>query len=210
MSADGRGLVSHGGGLLLMQTLRCLTKIKGSLGDCFAAAVVELDCMAKKHKMAACGKLGDSIRWCIDHPTSTYCDSTPGKHCVRSEKNGHTYRTCTTYYSPVQAWFMSNIYKKEKGMTAPGICDLSKFLGRIPGAKTAQGAADTVCGAIKDGIDLLDSLGPDVDAMNKKWDEFRTKYPGRGINVREKCMREDDGIGLKAPWRCGPLTYNPA
>ncbi|MEU1390933.1 MULTISPECIES: RHS repeat-associated core domain-containing protein [unclassified Nonomuraea] len=189
---------------------QCLTKIKGSLGDCFAAAVVELDCMAKKHKMAACGKLGDSIRWCIDHPTSTYCDSTPGKHCVRSEKNGHTYRTCTTYYSPVQAWFMSNIYKKEKGMTAPGICDLSKFLGRIPGAKTAQGAADTVCGAIKDGIDLLDSLGPDVDAMNKKWDEFRTKYPGRGINVREKCMREDDGIGLKAPWRCGPLTYNPA
>ncbi|MDP4512070.1 RHS repeat-associated core domain-containing protein [Nonomuraea turcica] len=195
---------------LAADATHCLTKIKGSLGDCFAAAVVELDCMAKKHKVDACEKLGDSIRWCIDHPTSTYCDSTPGKHCVRSEKNGHTYRTCTTYYSPVQAWFMTNIYKKEKDLTAPGICDLSKFLGRIPGAKTAQGAADTVCGAIKDGLDLFNSLGPDVEAMNKKWDEFRTKYPGRGINVREKCMREDDGIGLKAPWRCGPLTYNPA
>ncbi|WP_433433113.1 RHS repeat-associated core domain-containing protein [Nonomuraea sp. CA-141351] len=189
---------------------QCLTKIKGSLGDCFAAAVVELDCMDKKHKMAACGKLGDAIRWCIDHPTSTYCDSTPGKHCVRSEKGGHTYRTCTTYYSPVQAWFMSNIYKKDKDIAAPGICNLTKFLGHIPAAKTAEGAANTVCGAIKDGIDILNSLGPDVDAMNKKWDEFRTKYPGRGINVREKCMREDDGIGLKAPWRCGPLTYNPA
>ncbi|MEV0629133.1 RHS repeat-associated core domain-containing protein [Nonomuraea wenchangensis] len=195
---------------LAADATHCLTKIKGSLGDCFAAAVVELDCMARKHKTGACGKLGDAIRWCIDHPTSTYCDATPGKHCVRSEKNGHTYRTCTTYFSAVQAWFMTKIYEKEKDATAPGICDLTKFLGRIPGAKTVQGAADTVCGAIQDGLDLLKAFGPDVDAMNKKWEDSRMKYPGRGINVREKCMREDDGIGLKAPWRCGPLTYNPA
>ncbi|UBU09472.1 RHS repeat-associated core domain-containing protein [Nonomuraea gerenzanensis] len=171
-------------------TVRCFLKVKGSLGDCFAAGVVQLDCIKATKKVGDCGKLADGIYWCMSNPKSDYCDSTPQERpCVTKNKS----KTCERYYSSVQAWFSSEIYKKSD-LTTPGVCQVKDFLSHIPVAKPAETAASTVCGLIDSGIKIFNMVNKNAD-INANWKKARLSSPGSGLIVKRVCTDIAGDIG---------------
>ncbi|WP_433362735.1 RHS repeat-associated core domain-containing protein [Streptosporangium sp. CA-115845] len=171
-------------------TVRCFLKVKGSLGDCFAAGVVQLDCVKATKRVGDCGKLADDIYWCMSNPKSDFCDSTPyERRCVTKEKS----KTCEKYYSSVQAWFTSEIYKKSD-LTTPGVCQVKDFLSFIPVAKPAETAASTVCGLIDNGIKILNTVNKNVD-LNADWKKARLSSPGTGLILKKVCIDIAGNVG---------------
>ncbi|MGW4638302.1 DNRLRE domain-containing protein [Sphaerisporangium sp. NPDC004334] len=171
-------------------TIRCFTKVKGSLGDCFSAGVVQMDCIKEANNLAECGKLADAIYWCMLNPRSDYCGAKPADpNCKKSERR----RTCTTYYSAVQSWFASGIYKKSD-LTTPGICQATSFLSYVPGAKPVETVASTICGLIDNGVKILNGLDSG-NSFNESWKKARLAHPGSGINYVEDCVLISGDVG---------------
>ncbi|GAA3229750.1 hypothetical protein GCM10020216_047150 [Nonomuraea helvata] len=171
-------------------TVRCFLKVQGSLGDCFAAGLVQLDCIKATKRVGDCGKLADGIYWCMSNPKSDFCDSTPYERpCVTKNKS----KTCEKYYSAVQAWFTSEIYKKSD-LTTPGVCQVKDFLSFIPIAKPAETAAGTVCGLIENGIKIINTVTKDAD-VNAAWKKARLSSPGTGLILKRVCTDVASDIG---------------
>ncbi|GAA4193833.1 hypothetical protein GCM10023074_15600 [Microbispora amethystogenes] len=181
-------------------TIGCLREVKGSMGDCFAAGVVQLDCIKEtKGKLGTCGKLADAVYWCMKHPTSTWCDETPGKKCEMVSQERPKQKVCNTYYSAVQKWFTSDIYHS-KDAEGPGLCGLTGYLSFIPQAKAAGEVADTVCGLIDVGVKIINALKASDEELNAEWRKKRLQYPGRGLTIRERCTWRE-GLPYTG-WHC--------
>ncbi|RSM95813.1 hypothetical protein DMB42_48870 [Nonomuraea sp. WAC 01424] len=177
---DGYGLdakTCHG---VAQNVARC--HVSGGTGsDCFAAGIVQLNCVKETKNPEGCMIVGNGAISCVLAAASGKkegCDDRPMTvSCKMTDRTDRVGR-CTKTYNPYQAWMGVMHVQANKGFLG-GVCESIKFSGKVERLKAYADKGGEIC-------DMLNSVSAwanqlQASSINKMIDDFIKANPGRWV-----------------------------